>query len=97
MIDESSAIIDAQLLGKPVLSVAVKINDEYGIATVLKNNSCIMTNRESFDKDFFRVMNDKVHRETIIENGKKSTQNYISFQKNGAKMILSFFEKFECK
>ena len=42
-------------------------------------------------------MNDKVHRETIIENGKKSTQNYISFQKNGAKMILSFFEKFECK
>ncbi len=96
MIDESSAIIDAHLLGKPVLSVAVKA-EEYGIPTVLKNNSCIMTNRESFDKDFFRVMNDKVHRETIIENGKKSTQNYISFQKNGAKMILSFFEKFECK
>ena len=96
VIDESSAIIDAHLLGKPVLSVAVKA-EEYGIPTVLKNNSCIMTNRESFDKDFFRVMNDKVHRETIIENGKKSTQNYISFQKNGAKMILSFFEKFECK
>ena len=96
VIDESSAIIDAHLLGKPVLSVAVKA-EEYGIPSVLKNNSCIMTNRESFDKDFFRVMNDKVHRETIIENEKKSTQNYISFQKNGAKMILSFFEKFECK
>jgi len=96
VIDESSAIIDAHLLGKPVLSVAVKA-EEYGIPTVLKNNSCIMTNRESFDKDFFRVMNDKVHRETIIENEKKSTQNYISFQKNGAKMILSFLEKFECK
>ena len=96
VIDESSAIIDAHLLGKPVLSVAVKA-EEYGIPTVLKNNSCIMTNRESFDKDFFRVMNDKVHRETIIENGKKSTQNYISFQKNSAKMILSFLEKFECK
>ena len=96
VIDESSAIIDAHLLGKPVLSVAVKA-EEYGIPTVLKNNSCIMTNRESFDKDFFRVMNDKVHRETIIENEKKSIQNYISFQKNGAKMILSFFEKFECK
>ena len=96
VIDESSAIIDAHLLGKPVLSVAVKA-EEYGIPTVLKNNSCIMTNCESFDKDFFRVMNDKVHRETIIENEKKSTQNYISFQKNGAKMILSFLEKFECK
>ena len=96
VIDESSAIIDAHLLGKPVLSVAVKA-EEYGIPTVLKNNSCIMTNRESFDKDFFRVMNDKVHRETIIENEKKSTQNYISFQKNSAKMILSFLEKFECK
>ena len=96
VIDESSAIIDAHLLGKPVLSVAVKA-EEYGIPTVLKNNSCIMTNRESFDKDFFRVMNDKVHRETIIESEKKSTQNYISFQKNGAKMILSFLEKFECK
>ena len=96
VIDESSAIIDAHLLGKPVLSVAVKA-EEYGIPTVLKNNSCIMTNRESFDKDFFRIMNDKVHRETIIENEKKSTQNYISFQKNGAKMILGFFEKFECK
>ena len=96
VIDESSAIIDAHLLGKPVLSVAVKA-EEHGIPTVLKNNSCIMTNRESFDKDFFCVMNDKVHRETIIENEKKSTQNYISFQKNGAKMILSFLEKFECK
>ena len=96
VIDESSAIIDAHLLGKPVLSVAVKA-EEYGIPTVLKNNSCIMTNRESFDKDFFRVMNDKVHRETIIENEKKSTQNYISFQKNGAEMILNFLEKFERK
>jgi len=87
VIDESSAIIDAHLLGKPVLSVAVKA-EEYGIPTVLKNNSCIMTNRESFDKDFFRVMNDKVHRETIIENEKKSTQNYISFQKNGKVEIV---------
>ena len=96
VIDESSAIIDAHLLEKPVLSVGVKA-EEYGIPSVLKNNSCVLTNRESFDKDFFHVMNDEVYRETIIENGKKSTQTYISFQKNGAEMILNFLEKFERK
>ena len=39
IIDVSTSILDAHLLRKPVLSVAVK-TEEFGLSTVLKNNSC---------------------------------------------------------
>jgi len=54
VIDESTSILDAHLLRKPVLSVAVKA-EEFGLPTVLKNDSCAFTALSSFEKIFYQI------------------------------------------
>jgi hypothetical protein len=104
VIDVSSAIIDAHLLRKPVLSVAVwrtfptAVNaDKSGLPTVLKNDSCAVTDILSFEKIFYQMINDDEFRNTIIKNANKSIQKYISFPYDGATTLLTFLEKFENK
>ena len=46
VIDETTSILDAHLLRKPVLSIAVKA-EEFGLPTVLKNNSCALADISS--------------------------------------------------
>ena len=96
VIDESTSILDAHLLRKPVLSVAVKA-EEFGLPTVLKNNSCALTDISSFEKIFYQMINDDGFRNKIIKNANKSIQKYISFPYNGATTLLTFLEKFENK
>ena len=104
VIDVSSAIIDAHLLKKPVLSVAVwrtlpaavKVA-KTGLPTVLKNNSCALTDISSFEKIFFQMINDDKFRNKIIKNANMSIQKYISFRHDGATTLLTFLEKFKNK
>ena len=96
MIDVSTSIIDAHLLRKPVLSVAVK-TEEFGLPTVLKNNSCALAGISSFEKIFYQMINDSEFRNKIIKNADKSIQKYISFPYEGATTLLTFLEKFENK
>jgi hypothetical protein len=96
VIDETTSILDAHLLRKPVLSVAVKA-EEFGLPTVLKNNSCALTDISSFEKIFYQMINDDGFRNKIIKNANKSIQKYISFPYDGATTLLTFLEKFENK
>ena len=96
MIDESTSILDAHLLRKPVLSVAVKA-EEFGLPTVLKNDSCAFTDLSSFEKIFYQMINDNESRNKIVKNANKSIQKYISFPYDGATTLLTFLEKFENK
>ena len=104
VIDVSSAIIDAHLLKKPVLSVAVwrtlpaavKVA-KTGLPTVLKNNSCALTDISSFEKIFFQMINDDKFRNKIIKNANMSIQKHMSFHHDGATTLLTFLEKFENK
>jgi len=96
VIDETTSILDAHLLRKPVLSVAVKA-EEFGLPTVLKNNSCVVTDISSFEKIFFQMINDDKFRNKIIKNANMSIQKYVSFPYDGATTLLTFLEKFENK
>jgi len=58
VIDVSTAILDAQILGKPVISVRVK-DSGYGIPSVLKTNSCLITNIDNIEETLTRIFNDK--------------------------------------
>ena len=94
VIDASTSIIDANLLGKPVLSVPVKVA-EFGVPTLLKNNSCTFVDISSFEEIFSQIINDSQFRNKIIENANKSIQKHMSFHYNGATTLLTFLEKFE--
>ncbi len=96
VIDESTSILDAHLLRKPVLSVAVKA-EEFGLPTVLKNDSCAFTALSSFEKIFYQMIVDNEFRNKIVKNANKSIQKYISFTYDGATTLLTFLEKFENK
>jgi len=96
VIDETTSILDAHLLRKPVLSVAVKA-EEFGLPTVLKNNSCALTDISSFEKIFYQMIDDDEFRNKIIKNANKSIQKYVSFPYDGATTLLTFLEKFENK
>ena len=104
VIDVSTSIIDAHLLRKPVLSVAVwrtlpttVKSGEFGLPTVLKNDSCALTDISSFEKIFYQMMNEDEFRNKVIKNADKSIQKYISFPYEGATTLLTFLEKFENK
>ena len=104
MIDVSTSIIDAHLLGKPVISVAVWRTSSIavkaaktGLPTVLENNSCALADISSFEKIFYQMINDGEFRNKIIKNADKSIQKYISFPYEGATTLLTFLEKFENK
>ena len=71
VIDASTSIIDANLLGKPVLSVPVKVA-EFGVPTLLKNNSCAFVDISSFEEIFYQIINDSEFRNKIIKNANKS-------------------------
>ena len=100
VIDVSTSIIDAHLLRKPVLSVAVwrtfpTAIRSPGLPTVLKNNSCAIADISSFENIFYQMINDDEFRNKIIKNANKSIQKYISFPYDGATTLLTFLEKFE--
>jgi len=93
VVDESTSIIDAHLLNKPVLSISVK-TEEFGIPTILKNGSCLKSNLETFDQDFSKIINDENIRKEIKNNTNESIKNYISNTPNNSKILLSFLEKY---
>ena len=96
VIDASTSILDAHLLGKPVLSVPVK-EAEFGYPTLIKNSSCAFTDLSSFEKIFSQMINDDEFRNEIIKNANESIQKHLSFPYDGATTLLTFLEKFENK
>ena len=92
VIDFQSTILDAHMLEKPVISLSVKEQD-YGIPTALKNNSCLVTNLETLDTDLKSVLNNKSVRKQLIINGEKSCKEYLSNQNNGSKELIRFLEE----
>ena len=93
VVDESTSIIDAHLLNKPVLSISVK-TEEFGIPTILKNGSCIKSELETFDENFSKIINDENVRKEIKENANESIKNYISNTPNNSKTLLTFLENY---
>jgi len=104
VIDVSTSIIDAHLLGKPVISVAVWRTSSIavkaantGLPTVLENNSCALADISSFEKIFHKMIHDDEFRNKIIKNANTSIQKHMSFHYDGATALLTFLEKFENK
>ena len=92
--DFSSPVLDAHILGRPVISLSVKDNG-WGIPTAFKNNSCLMTDPEKLDEDLKSVLNNEHVRNQLIINGTKSSKEYLSYQNNGSKELIKFLEKLE--
>ena len=92
VVDFTSVILDAHLLGKPVIALRLKYYDR-GIMTAYKNNSCLTTDLEKLDDALKSVLNNEHVRKQLIINGTKSSKEYLSYHNNGSKELIKFLEK----
>ena len=92
VIDFSSVILDSYLLNKPVISLSVK-NNEFGIPSAFKNNSCICTNVDELEK-IIHLLDDQKFYNEMVENGKKSASKYLTTTNSSKKLydLLSNFD-----
>jgi len=91
-IDFSSVILDAHILGRPVISLSVKDNG-WGIPPALKNNSCLVSDIEKLNDNLKDVLNNKEVRNQLIKNGTKSSNQYLSYQNNSSSKLIGFLEE----
>lgn len=92
VIDVSTVILDAQILGKPVISVSVK-DSGWGIPTVLSSKSCAVTDMDNFEFTLERLLKDESFRNDVIQNGKKFANEYLVNQGSSSKELLNLLSK----
>ena len=90
--DMTTAILEAQIMGKPVISVAIR--GDYGEPAAYRSNGCIRTTIGEFGKELSRLSEDPDFKQKTILNGKKFLENYLSNHGTAAEAMLSFLEKF---
>ena len=92
VIDISTVILDAQLLGKPVICVQVK-DSGYGIPSVLTSNSCLIANKDNFQEILMRVLTDSKYRQEAIERGYNYARSYVVNVGCASEKILEHLSK----
>lgn len=88
----STAIIEAQLLKKPVISIPV-IDYGWGNPEVFKSNSCIISNINSLEENLERVLNDQKFRKNILDNANLFLKNYFVNLGIGPEKIFEYLSK----
>ena len=92
MLGLTSPIVDAHVLKKPVISLAAP-NNVWGIPTALKNESCLITDIDGLEDNLNSVLNNEHIKNELIQNGIKSSNEYLSHQSNGATKLIGFLEE----
>jgi hypothetical protein len=85
----STAIIEAQLLHKPVISVTA-IDYKWGEPQVFKSNSVIISNIFSLEENLDKVLHDKEFRNNVIKNANEFIDNYIVNIGHGPEKTLDY-------
>lgn len=93
VIDLSTAILEAQILEKPVISVSVK-SDLSNDSEIYKSNSCTRCGVDNFEISLNLILNNINYRKKQIENGNAFVNESLSNQKNASETLLTFLEKF---
>jgi len=81
MLGLSTAIIEAQMNKKPVLSIS-PIDYNLGHASVL--DACVLANMNDFEEKLFRLLNDSKFKQEIITKGTEYVNDCFSNQGNAA-------------
>ena len=82
----SSVVFEAQLIGKPVISI-VADHDIHGIPMSI-SKSCLVTTIENFEKDFSNLLSDAERLQNIIQKSNKIMEENVVNIAKSSKMIL---------
>ena len=87
----SSTILEAQIIGKPVISIIAE-HDIYGIPKKVLD-SCLVSDIGDFEKNFLRLIQDSEFCKKIIQNGIRQIEDDFSNIGNSAEIILREMNK----
>ncbi len=87
VIDVSTVILDAQIIGKPIISVNVK-DSGFGIPSIISSNLFPSVEIDGFEQAFLKIINDTNFKKNIIDSGKKFSNNYINNLGNASEKII---------
>jgi len=82
----SSVVFEAQLIGKPVISI-VADHDIHGIPMSI-SKSCLVTTIENFEKDFSNLLSDAERLQNVIQKSNKIMEENVVNIAKSSKMIL---------
>ena len=85
----STAIIEGQLLQKPVISIPV-IDYKWGNPQVYNSKSCLVCNIDNLEENIIKLFNDKNFRESTILSGNNFIQQYLFHNGNSTKKFLEY-------
>jgi hypothetical protein len=88
----STAILEAQIIGKPVVSIYADY--DFGDPYVLRTNSCLVTTIDNFGEDFKKIINDESLKKKIVNSGQQSVKGNFSNGGNASEKLLTLLEKF---
>lgn len=86
MIDLSSVMLEAQIFGKPVISISLK--NWWGVPTIFSSQSCQSIGIDEFDQVLKRMLFDKNFRQDLIYKGDAYSHQYISNLGQASKNLL---------
>ena len=88
----STAIIEAQLLKKPIISVPT-IDNKLGNPEIFKSNSCIISDVDSLEDNLNKILNDEKFRTNVLNNANSFIDNYIINLGFGPEKIFDYLSK----
>ena len=91
-IDISTAILEAQLLEKPTISISVKEN--LGLSKSKIFEYCIRTNANNLDNYFNKIFNDSEFKNNLILKGNQFLNDYLVTKTSASKNFIDFLNKF---
>ena len=91
-IDLSTAILEAQLLEKPTISISIKEN--LGLSKSKIFEYCIRTNTNDLDTYFNKIFNDSQFKNNLILDANKFLNNYLLTKTSASKNFINFLNKF---
>lgn len=89
--DNSTLILEAMLLNKPVISIRVK--NQYDDSDLFNSGSCIRTDIEDLPIYLNKILNDESFRNNLLKNSKEFLENNLSNIENPSFTILKYLEK----
>ncbi len=90
MLGLSTAIIEAQICKKPVLSIS-PIDYNLGHASVL--DACVLADMNNFEELLLRLLNDSKFKEEMIAKGTNYVDDCLANQGIAAKKLAEYIEK----
>lgn len=88
----SSAIFEAQLVAKPVISFQVKY--DVGVPHIMKTNSCLKTTVDELDNTI-KKLEDKTYRNNVVKNASDLLTQNLANVGSASEELLKFLKKLE--